>query len=217
MLSPIEPSIYVPRISLHSLLTTAHPIIIWRPRTISRRWRKSLHNEIRKMRSSLFLSTCHFNTSNATTFDFQGEIQKQTIYLVIIGCIIIVLGYIQVAFWSMAGERQTKAIRKHLFQSILRKEMVYFDTHKTGELNTKLSDDVNKIHDGIGDKLGSATQFTSSFLTGLIIGRWMMINPAENDALFFRFRQRMETHTGHSRLISASVHCSCPVLQSRCL
>lgn len=169
------------------------------------------------MRAPLSFSTCRFNVSNATTFDFQGEIQKQTIYLVIIGCVIIVLGYIQVAFWSMAGERQTKAIRKHLFHSILRKEMVYFDTHKTGELNTKLSDDVNKIHDGIGDKLGSATQFMASFLTGLIIGRWTMINPAENDDVFFRFRQRMETHTGHPRHISASVHFSCPILESRCL
>ena len=60
---------------------------------------------------------------------------------------------------------------KHLFLSILRKEIVYFDTHKTGELNTKLTDDVNKIQGGIGDKLGSAAQFLSSFLTGLIMGK----------------------------------------------
>ncbi|CAF4892140.1 unnamed protein product [Rotaria sp. Silwood1] len=96
-------------------------------------------------------SICHFNQ---TTFDFQAEIQKQTIYLVIIGCISIVLACTQIVFWSMAAEGQTKTIRKKLFQSILRKEIVYFDLHKTGELNTKLTDDVDKIHDGFGDKLG---------------------------------------------------------------
>lgn len=116
---------------------------------------------------------CRFNETGVT-INFQDEIQKQTVYLVIIGCAIIVLGYFQISFWSMAGERQTTAIRKHLFLSILRKEIVYFDTHKTGELNTKLTDDVSKIQGGIGDKLGSAAQFLSSFLTGLIMGKFFL-------------------------------------------
>jgi len=80
------------------------------------------------------------------------------------------LGYIQVAFWSMPAERQTRAIRQNLFRAILRKEITYFDTHKTGELNTKLTDDVDKIHDGIGDKLGSTSQLLASCITGLILG-----------------------------------------------
>lgn len=78
----------------------------------------------------------------------------------------------QVAFWCIAAERQTKTIRKYLFQSILRKDIVYFDMHKTGELNTKLTDDVNKIHDGIGDKIGSTSQFLAAFLTGIILGKF---------------------------------------------
>ncbi|CAF4164877.1 unnamed protein product, partial [Rotaria sordida] len=65
------------------------------------------------------VSICHFNE---TTLDFQGEVKKQTLYLVGIGCASLVLGYIQIVFWSMAAERQTKAIRQKLFQSILRKE-----------------------------------------------------------------------------------------------
>ncbi|CAF4209005.1 unnamed protein product, partial [Rotaria sordida] len=99
--------------------------------------------------SSSFI--CHFNQ---TTFDFQGAIEKQILYVVIIGCICLVLSYIQVTFWSMAAERQTKAIRKKIFQSILRKEIAYFDILKAGELYTKLTDNVDKIHDGIGDILG---------------------------------------------------------------
>ncbi|CAF1014116.1 unnamed protein product [Rotaria sordida] len=113
------------------------------------------------------LSICNFNQ---TSFDFQDQVQTQINYLVIVGCVGIVLGYIEVLFWSMAAERQTKAIRKKLFQSILRKEIVYFDLHKAGELNTKLTDDVNKIHDGIGDKLGSTSQFIGAFFTGFILG-----------------------------------------------
>lgn len=110
-----------------------------------------------------------------TDFDFQGQVKSQTYILVAIGCVSVALGYFQVSFWSMAAERQTKAIRKALFQSILRKEIVFFDTHKTGELNTKLTDDVEKIHDGIGDKLGTASQFIASCLTGLILGNLIYI------------------------------------------
>ena len=73
----------------------------------------------------------------------------------------------------MAAERQTRAIRKKLFRSVLRKEIAYFDVHKTGELNTKLTDDIDKIHDGIGDKLGSASQFIASFFTGIILGKFI--------------------------------------------
>jgi ABC-type multidrug transport system fused ATPase/permease subunit len=94
-------------------------------------------------------------------------------YLVAIGCVSIILGYFQVAFWSMPAERQAKAIRQNLFRSILRKEITYFDTHKTGELNTKLTDDIDKIHDGIGDKLGSTAQFVSSCITGLALGTFI--------------------------------------------
>jgi len=83
------------------------------------------------------------------------------------------LAYVQVAFWGMAAERQTRTIRQNLFRSILRKEIVFFDTHKTGELNTKLTDDIDKIHDGIGDKLGSAAQFLAACLAGLILGKFI--------------------------------------------
>jgi ATP-binding cassette subfamily B (MDR/TAP) protein 1 len=116
-------------------------------------------------------STCNYTVDNGAAVDFEGLIGKQVNYLVAIGCVSIVLGYFQVAFWSMAAERQTKTIRQNLFHSIVRKEIVYFDTHKTGELNTKITDDVDKIHGGIGDKLGSTAQFLSACVTGLILGQ----------------------------------------------
>ena len=75
------------------------------------------------------------------------------------------------AFWTMSAERQTRTIRKTLFRSILRKEIVYFDTHKTGELSIKLTDDVDKIRGGMGDKISITAQYLASFITGFIIGK----------------------------------------------
>ena len=74
------------------------------------------------------------------------------------------------SFWSIACERQTRRLRETLLRSILHKEISYFDINKTGELNTRLTDDVNKVHDGTGDKLGSAIQFFSAFVAGLALG-----------------------------------------------
>ncbi|CAF0836926.1 unnamed protein product [Adineta ricciae] len=102
--------------------------------------------------------------------DFLGNIRQQSLWLTIMGCGTIVVGYFQVAFWSIACERQTRRLREKLFRSILHKEISYFDTYKTGELSTRLSDDVNKVHDGIGDKVGSALQFFAGFIAGLVLG-----------------------------------------------
>jgi ATP-binding cassette subfamily B (MDR/TAP) protein 1 len=51
-----------------------------------------------------------------------------------------VLGYFQVSFWLMPGERQTATIRKKLFNSILRQEIGWFDTYKSGELSNRLTE-----------------------------------------------------------------------------
>lgn len=91
-------------------------------------------------------------------------------WILVMGCATIVLGYFQVAFWSIACERQTRRLRERLLRAILVKEIAYFDTHKTGQLNTRLNEDVNKFHDGTGDKLGSALQFVAGFFAGLALG-----------------------------------------------
>jgi len=131
---------------------------------------------------------CNLSEFNLTMPDLLGNVREQSLYLtstlfffvnnsmdfvninLVIGCAIIIVGYIQVAFWSMACERQTRRIRERLFRAILSKEIAYFDTHKTGQLNTRLNDDVTKIHDGIGDKVASAGQFLAGFCVGLGLG-----------------------------------------------
>jgi ABC-type multidrug transport system fused ATPase/permease subunit len=49
-------------------------------------------------------------------------------------------------------------LRAFYFRSIIRQDIGYFDTHDTGEMNTRLFDDVKKIQDGIAEKVGVAVQ-----------------------------------------------------------
>ena len=81
-----------------------------------------------------------------------------------------ILNYFQITFWLIPAERQTRRMRKKLFSSILRQEVGWFDVYKSGELTNRLTDDINKIKDGIGDKFSNALQFVSTFFTGMIIG-----------------------------------------------
>uniref|UniRef100_A0A8C2FUP2 ATP-binding cassette sub-family B member 5 n=1 Tax=Cyprinus carpio TaxID=7962 RepID=A0A8C2FUP2_CYPCA len=78
--------------------------------------------------------------------------------------------YMQVAFWTLAAGRQVKKLRKRFFHSIMKQEIGWFDVNETGQLNTRLTDDVYKINEGIGDKLGMLLQNLTTFITGIIIG-----------------------------------------------
>ncbi len=53
----------------------------------------------------------------------------------------------------------------------MKKDIVYFDNHKTGELNSLLTDEVDKIRDGIGDKLGFIIEMIANVIISVVIGR----------------------------------------------
>lgn len=62
-------------------------------------------------------------------------------------------------------------MQQSLFKSLLCKDIAYFDTHKIGELSSLLTDNVSKIRDGIGDKLGPPIDLLSTLITSIVIGR----------------------------------------------
>uniref|UniRef100_A0A8C8RV11 ATP-binding cassette sub-family B member 5 n=1 Tax=Pelusios castaneus TaxID=367368 RepID=A0A8C8RV11_9SAUR len=92
------------------------------------------------------------------------------LYYVGIGATALVFGYLQISFWVLAAARQTKKIRKTFFHAILGQELSWFDISNSGELNTRLTEDINKINDGIGDKVVQLFQNMSTFIVGIVIG-----------------------------------------------
>ncbi|XP_039914086.1 ATP-dependent translocase ABCB1 isoform X2 [Hirundo rustica] len=83
---------------------------------------------------------------------------------------VLLAAYIQTSFWTLAAGRQIKKIREKFFHAIMRQEIGWFDVNDVGELNTRLLDDVSKINDGIGDKIGLLVQALTTFVTGFIVG-----------------------------------------------
>ncbi|KAM4026721.1 ATP-dependent translocase ABCB1 isoform 2-T2 [Anomaloglossus baeobatrachus] len=101
---------------------------------------------------------------------FQEDMTTYSYYYSGLGFGVLLAGYIQVAFWTLSAGRQIKKIRKNFFHAVLRQEISWFDVNDAGELNTRLTDDVQKINEGIGDKIAMLLQSLTTFLTGFIIG-----------------------------------------------
>ncbi|XP_067304664.1 ATP-binding cassette, sub-family B (MDR/TAP), member 4 [Pseudorasbora parva] len=98
------------------------------------------------------------------------KMTRHAIYYSIMGFVVLVAAYVQVAFWTLAAGRQVKKLRKKFFHSIMKQEIGWFDVNETGQLNTRLTDDVYKINEGIGDKLGMLLMNLTTFFVGIIIG-----------------------------------------------
>ncbi|XP_039380536.1 ATP-dependent translocase ABCB1-like isoform X2 [Mauremys reevesii] len=102
--------------------------------------------------------------------DIEAEMTRFAYYYVGIAFAVVILSTIQVWTFLTSAARQTARIRQKFFFAILHQEMAWFDTSQIGTLNTRLMDDINTIHEGIGDKICIFVQFFSTFLTGLVIG-----------------------------------------------
>ncbi|ESO88014.1 hypothetical protein LOTGIDRAFT_126879, partial [Lottia gigantea] len=106
--------------------------------------------------------------------EFLGTMLDQmfwyAMYYIIIGSSVIILGYIQISVWMITAERQIHRIRLTFYGNILKQDIRWFDLNDSGQLNSRLSDDIGRIHEGLGDKLGSSVQWISAFLAGCIIG-----------------------------------------------
>ncbi|XP_040591749.1 phosphatidylcholine translocator ABCB4 isoform X2 [Mesocricetus auratus] len=100
----------------------------------------------------------------------EEEMTRYAYYYSGLGGGVLVAAYIQVSFWTLAAGRQIKKIRQNFFHAILRQEMGWFDIKGTTELNTRLTDDISKISEGIGDKVGMFFQAVATFFAGFIVG-----------------------------------------------
>ncbi|NWI52551.1 MDR1 protein, partial [Calyptomena viridis] len=117
-----------------------------------------------------------FSTLNSSScpsvpgVDIEGEMTKFAYYYVGIGFAVLILSTIQVWTFLVAATRQTARIRQKFFFAVLHQEMAWFDTTQIGMLNTRLTEDINTIHQGIGDKICIFVQFFTTFLEGIIVG-----------------------------------------------
>uniref|UniRef100_A0A803WDY0 Bile salt export pump n=1 Tax=Ficedula albicollis TaxID=59894 RepID=A0A803WDY0_FICAL len=118
----------------------------------------------------LFFFFFFFPFTFSRLLDIEQEMTRFAGYYAGIGCGILVLGYLQICFWVMSAARQIQKIRKAYFRKIMRMDIGWFDCTSVGELNTRISDDVNKINEAIADQVAIFIQRITTFVCGFLLG-----------------------------------------------
>ena len=77
--------------------------------------------------------------------------------------------------WIWNGANQTSEensnnvwIRTKFLEAVLRQDIAWYDTNTTSDFASKMTEDLNKIQDGIGEKMGMLVRFIVTFLGSLI-------------------------------------------------
>ncbi|KAL7385707.1 hypothetical protein ABVT39_026845 [Epinephelus coioides] len=61
-------------------------------------------------------------------------------------------------------------MRKTYFRKVMQMEIGWFDCNSVGELNTRMSDDINKINNAIADQVAIFIERISTFVFGFMVG-----------------------------------------------
>uniref|UniRef100_A0AAQ5XZU0 Bile salt export pump n=1 Tax=Amphiprion ocellaris TaxID=80972 RepID=A0AAQ5XZU0_AMPOC len=107
---------------------------------------------------------------NQSGWDIEYEMTLFAFYYTGIGAAVFLLGYFQISLWVTSAARQVQLIRKMYFSKVMRMEIGWFDCTSVGELNTRLSDDINKINDAIADQVAIFVQRFTTFVCGFCVG-----------------------------------------------
>ncbi|XP_071380463.1 bile salt export pump-like isoform X2 [Centroberyx affinis] len=102
--------------------------------------------------------------------DIEYEMTNFAYYYVSIGIAVFLLGYFQISLWVTSAAKQIQIIRKLYFSKVMRMEIGWFDCNSVGELNTRMSDDINKINDAIADQVSIFIQRFTTFVCGFCLG-----------------------------------------------
>ncbi|MFH4974092.1 hypothetical protein AB6A40_000801 [Gnathostoma spinigerum] len=90
---------------------------------------------------------------------------------------IFLLGLTMMMCWHSLCERQIHQIRKRYFKAVLRQNMGWYDVNQSGELTTIMSDGIDRIKDGLGDKMGVMISSFAAFIGGIVVAffcSWQM-------------------------------------------
>ncbi|KAM3965254.1 ATP-dependent translocase ABCB1-like [Aphomia sociella] len=91
-----------------------------------------------------------------------------------VGAVFIVLSYLATVLMNLAAHNQVYRIRQEYLKAALNQDFGYVDTHQMGDFASKMSSDIIKLEDGIGEKLATSvfylTVSLSSIITALSLG-----------------------------------------------
>ncbi|CAI5440354.1 unnamed protein product [Caenorhabditis angaria] len=102
--------------------------------------------------------------------EFNSQVSIYCIYYLFLGVVMFITSYIQIACFESYAERIVHKLRQNYLKSILRQQIEWFDKQQTGNLTARLTDDLERVREGLGDKLALLIQMLSAFVAGYGVG-----------------------------------------------
>ncbi|KAF8767736.1 ATP-dependent translocase ABCB1 like protein [Argiope bruennichi] len=114
------------------------------------------------------LSKKNLTNETMTTEEFLHETTNLCIWNACCGVAFLICNYIMVSFFSLAAANQAFRIRCMFMSSVLKQDIGWYDTNETGDFASRITGDLTRIQDGMGEKVGICVSFLSS--TVLCVG-----------------------------------------------
>ncbi|TKR81874.1 hypothetical protein L596_015676 [Steinernema carpocapsae] len=87
----------------------------------------------------------------------------------VLGIIVLCISVLQAVCWHLACERQIRRIRNAFLRGVLRQNIAWYDENRSGTLTTQLTDNIDRMKEGMGDKIGVLFQGIGQFCAGFAI------------------------------------------------
>nr|AJM87336.1 P-glycoprotein [Cylicocyclus elongatus] len=100
---------------------------------------------------------------------FEHDVIQNCLKYVYLGCGIFAAATIQAMCFLTVCENLVNQLRREFFKAILRQDITWYDKNNSGTLAPKLFDNLERVKEGTGDKLGLMIQFVAQFFGGFIV------------------------------------------------
>lgn len=76
--------------------------------------------------------------------------------------------YLALLFFSIAASNQAKRVKKLFFESLLRQEVAWFEMNRSGDFAIRITSDLSKFEDGIGEKIALCLNALFAWISSLV-------------------------------------------------
>ncbi|EZA49880.1 multidrug resistance protein homolog 49 isoform X2 [Ooceraea biroi] len=80
-----------------------------------------------------------------------------------------ILSTLAIDFLNISASRQISRVRKMFLKAVLRQDMAWYDTNTSTNFASRITEDLDKMKEGIGEKLGIFTYLIMSFISSIVI------------------------------------------------
>uniref|UniRef100_A0A914EHV6 p-glycoprotein n=1 Tax=Acrobeloides nanus TaxID=290746 RepID=A0A914EHV6_9BILA len=108
-------------------------------------------------------------TSPPTSDEFRETGYRFVYILLGLGIFALIINFLQYMFFITVCNRIVAQLRHHYVKAIIRQNAGWIDRNLSGTLTTRLNDNINRIREGIGDKLGLLIRGFSMFISAFIV------------------------------------------------